>query len=100
MLTRLVFALVAACAACAAAAQSLYWWTDEAGRVHVTDMLPPAGAKNVRRIKPVAGGAPSDPAALVPYVLDLAMKEFPVTLYTSPACAEPCASARDLLNKL
>ena len=97
---RVVFAIVIAAAAFGAAAQQVYWWTDEAGRVHVTDTLPPAGAKDVRRMKPVpGGGAPSKPAAAVPYVLDQAIKQFPVTLYTSPGCAEPCASARELLNK-
>ena len=27
------------------------------------------------------------------------MKDFPVTLYTAPNCTEPCARARDALNK-
>lgn len=99
MLARIVFALALAADAGSAATQELYRWTDEAGRVHITDTPPPVGAKDVRKLKPAAGGAPSKPAAPAPYVLDQAMKQFPVTLYTSPGCAEPCASARELLNK-
>ncbi|HWM43175.1 MAG TPA: glutaredoxin family protein [Burkholderiales bacterium] len=93
-------AFLLAAAAGSAAAQQVYRWTDETGRTHVTDTPPPAGAKDVRRLGPgAAAGAPSKPAAAVPYVLDQAMKQYPVTLYTSPECVEPCARARELLNK-
>jgi glutaredoxin len=34
-----------------------------------------------------------------PYELSLAMKNFPVTLYTSPTCTDPCANARTVLNR-
>ena len=94
---RFLLALVLGAGACAAAAQELYRWTDKQGREHVTDTAPPPGARNVRKINP--GPAPSKPAAEVPYVLDVAMKQYPVTLYTSPNCAEPCGMARELLNK-
>lgn len=98
---RTVFALALAAAACSAAAQQqLYRWTDESGRVHITDTPPPASAKDKRMLKPASvPGAPSKPAAAAPYALDLAMKQYPVTLYTSPNCAEPCGLARELLNK-
>src|ERR1700741_2735156 len=94
---------LAVAAAGSAAAQQLYRWTDENGRTHVTDTPPPAGAKDVRKLRPgaapgAAADAPSKPAA-VPYALEWAMKQYPVTLYTSPGCADPCAGARDLLNK-
>ena len=93
-------AFLLAAAAGSAAAQQVYRWTDENGRTHVTDTPPPAGAKDVRRLGPgAAAGAPSKPAAAVPYVLDQAMKQYPVTLYTSPECVEPCVRARELLNK-
>jgi glutaredoxin len=83
-------------AACAASAQ-LYRWTDENGRVHVTDTPPPASAKNVR--KRALDAAP-DPAAGAsqPYAVQLAAKNYPVTLYTAPDCA-PCGAARALLNQ-
>jgi glutaredoxin len=98
---RLVLALVLGAVACAAAAQELYRWIDERGRTHVTDIPPPPGARDVRKLNPgaVPDSAPAKPAAEVPYVLDVAMKQYPVTLYTSPNCAAPCGMARELLNK-
>ncbi|HJS39168.1 MAG TPA: glutaredoxin family protein [Burkholderiales bacterium] len=88
-----IFAALLA-AACAASAQQMYRWTDERGRVHITDTPPPASAKNVQRRS--ADGAPAEEAPL-PYALQLAAKNFPVTLYTAPDCA-PCGQARALLN--
>ena len=96
MLARLLLTAVLACAACAAAAQQLYRWTDENGRTHMTDTPPPPGAKNVRRINAAAGGAAQKPA---PVGLERPMRDFPVTLYSSINCADPCAAARELLNK-
>ena len=94
----LVLALILALGATGAGAQQLYRWVDEKGRVHVTDTPPPPGAREVRRTKP---GAKPEPAveAPTPFVLQRAIKEFPVTLYTSPGCAEPCARARQTLNE-
>jgi glutaredoxin len=94
--------LAAALAAGAAAvsAQQLYRWTDENGRVHVTDTPPPPSAKGVQKRKPAA--VSTDKAASPqqqPYELAQAMKDYPVTLYTSPICKEPCADARAALNK-
>ena len=99
MPTRLLLVLAIAIAAIGnrAAAQELYRWTDKQGREHVTDTAPPPGARNVRKINP--GPASSKPSAEVPYVLDVAMKQYPVTLYTSPNCAAPCGMARELLNR-
>jgi glutaredoxin len=86
--------LVLACAA--AQAQQLYRWTDEKGRVHITDTPPPASAKAVQKQKPPS--AASD-AGQLPFELATATKDFPVSLYTSPNCKEPCASARTALNQ-
>ena len=83
-------------AACAASAQQLYRWTDDTGRVHITDTPPPASARNVQQ-KPAAGSGPSD--AQQPFELRQAVQNFPVTLYTAPACKEFCAMARTHLNK-
>ncbi|MEO8716834.1 MAG: DUF4124 domain-containing protein [Burkholderiales bacterium] len=82
-------------AACAASAQ-LYRWTDDQGRVHVTDTPPPASAKDVR--KRAADATPAAAAVNLPYAVQLAAKSYPVTLYTAPACA-PCGAARALLNQ-
>ena len=45
--------------------------------------------------------AQSRPAAepQVPYELQRAQKDFPITLYTAPICKEPCELARAALNK-
>ena len=99
-LARAVLFLTLAAAAFCAAAQRVYRWTDEQGRTHVTDTPPPASAKSVRRVNPgAAAGAAAQPEAQVPYSLEMARKQYPVTLYTSPGCAEPCMLARDHLNK-
>jgi glutaredoxin len=87
-----VFTLCAA----SAQAQQMYRWTDEKGGVHITDTPPPPSAKGVQKQKP-ATVAPESPQQ--PYELALAMKDYPVTLYTSPICKEPCAQAREALNK-
>lgn len=81
-----------------AAAQQLYRWTDERGRVHITDTPPPPSARSVQKKSYSSGGAASA-AAPTSYELQQAMKDFPVTLYTSPICKEPCASARAALNR-
>jgi len=80
----------------AAASAQLYRWTDEKGRVHITDTPPPPSARNVQR-----KGADVRPgvAAQTPFALTEAVKNFPVTLYTSPSCKAPCADARAALNK-
>jgi glutaredoxin len=84
-------------AVCAASAQQLYRWTDDQGRVHVTDTPPPPAAKAAQKkqVAP-ASAAPAETAGL-PYAVQLAAKDSPVTLYTAPDCA-PCGEARSLLN--
>ena len=82
-------------AACMASAQQLYRWTDETGRVHITDTPPPASARNVQQ---KSSGSPASEAQQ-PFELRQAVQNFPVTLYTAPACKEICAMARTHLNK-
>jgi glutaredoxin len=89
-------ALAAVLLACAASAGAqLYRWTDEKGKVHFSDTPPPAGAREVRR-KDVASGSASSAESL-PFALRQPMKDYPVTLYSSPSC-ESCGPARALLN--
>jgi glutaredoxin len=90
---RAVFALALTLAASAAAAQ-IYRWTDEKGKVHITDTPPPPGAKNVQKHRPASAPQAVDSD---PYVLQLARKNAPITLYSTPDC-EPCSAARKLLN--
>lgn len=79
-----------------AAAQELYRWTDDQGRVHITDTPPPASAKNVQKKSYASTPAEGEQ---MPYELAQAIKDFPVTLYTAPICNEPCQDARDALNQ-
>lgn len=94
MSLRVAIAFVLAVYAVAASAQ-LYRWSDEKGRVHITDTPPPASARGAQRLN-VPGNTV---AAQAPYELERATEAFPVTLYTSPSCKAPCASARSALNK-
>jgi glutaredoxin len=64
--------------------------------VHITDTPPPASARNVQK-KSAAGNA--SVSAQTPYELAQAIRNFPVTLYTSPSCKQPCANARTVLNQ-
>ena len=90
---RTVLAAALSLAAFAASAQ-VYRWTDDKGRVHVTDTPPPASAKNVRK----SGDAPAQEASPAePFTLQQARKNFPIKLYTTPGC-DACAEARKLLN--
>ena len=94
MLARLSFGLLIALLAGIAAAQQMYRWTDENGRTHITDTPPPASAKSARKVKPAASSAEG-----LPYILQQAVDRFPVTLYTSADCADPCRMAREHLAK-
>jgi glutaredoxin len=91
----LLFAILLG-AACAASAQ-LYRWTDQNGRVHITDTPPPPGARNVQRRSAPGGGTAAAEDGNLPFSVQSAAKNFPVTLYTAPDC-EPCGAARKLLN--
>ena len=83
-------------AATAAQAQQLYRWTDEKGRVHITDTPPPASATNVQRRKPPAAPVGESQQS---FELGQAVKDFPVTLYTSSDCKQGCTAARAALNR-
>lgn len=80
--------------ACAAQAQ-LYRWVDEKGSVHYTDHPPPASAKKVEEKKFIDNVIQTDK---LPYASQLAVKNFPVTLYTGD-CGAACISAKAYLAK-
>jgi glutaredoxin len=95
---RCALAFLLVLVASSALAQAQLWrWTDERGRVHITDTPPPPNAKNVQA--PTKSGREKDAeaAANEPYALQMARKDFPVTLYSTPGC-EACGEARKLLN--
>ena len=96
--TRILIALLLCAAAYSAGAQ-MYRWTDEKGGVHFSSTPPPPGARNVQK-KGAAGAEPATGAAsgaALPFSVQQAQKDFPVTLYTTPGC-EGCDAARKLLN--
>jgi hypothetical protein len=86
MKMRAPIAVVLCAAALAALAQPLYRWTDEKGRVHITDTPPPASARNVQRKSGAGNVAESQQG----FEVSQAARTFPVTLYTAPACQEYC----------
>jgi glutaredoxin len=79
-----------------ATAGKLYKWVDKDGRVHYTDQLPPPEAKTTERKQ--LGDKASD-APVVPYALQQAAKNFPVTLYTADQCGDACSQASALLGQ-
>jgi glutaredoxin len=93
---RLLIAILL-CATAGVAGAQMYRWTDASGKVHYSSTPPPAGAKDVR---PQAAPRPSSAAAPAPAqsaALEQAMKDHPVTLFTTPGC-DACDEARKLLN--
>jgi hypothetical protein len=90
---RWILTLVIVLAAMPAGAE-LYKWVDADGNVHYTDTPPPANARKAERKK--LTDKPS--AASVPYSLQQAVKNFPVTLF-SYDCGEGCTKAVALLAK-
>lgn len=78
-----------------AGAAEMFRWVDADGKVHYTDAPPPPTAKNVQQKKL---GDKAGSGAQMPYALQQAVKNFPVTLYSS-ACGDACTSARALLSK-
>jgi len=74
----------------------MYRWVDDNGKVHYSDRAPLSGAKNVQKQSISVGQSSS---ASLPYALQQAVRNSPVTLYTSEDCRETCAQARELLNQ-
>jgi glutaredoxin len=87
----------ALCLAAFAATAQVYRWTDDKGRVHITDTPPPASAKSVRKSGGPAPAGAAAASAPEPFELQQARSKYPITLYTTPGC-EACAEARKLLN--
>ena len=74
-----------------------YRWVDEKGRVQFGD-APPATAKSVRKTNAKAA-VPAEAPQQLPFEVQQAQKDFPVTLYTAPVCKQPCELARAALNR-
>jgi glutaredoxin len=86
--------LLAALATCAIA-QDAYRWVGKDGKVHYSDAPPPADAQKVepkRLDASVVSGAEK-----YSYETRRAAADFPITLYVSADCGNPCESARKYL---
>lgn len=89
-----VFALLLAVPAAAPAQQ--YRWTDEKGVVRYSDTPPPPTARSVQKLNVTVPRA-GEPQPL--FELTRLQRDYPVKLYTSPTCKEPCELARQALNR-
>ncbi len=78
-----------------AAQADMYRWEDANGKIHYSDTPPPPNARNVEH-KKITGGKPDE--LPLPYTLQQAVKNFPVTLYTTD-CGEACTRAQQVLAK-
>jgi len=80
-----------------AQAAQLYRWVDDKGRVEWRDTPPPANAKAKKVEQRTIGGSVIETSTL-PYSVQQAVRNFPVTLYTSN-CGEGCDKARAHLTR-
>jgi glutaredoxin len=78
----------------ASAHAQLYRWVGPDGKVTYSDTPPPSSAKQVEK-KDVGASGPN--TSNFPYELAQAVKNSPVTLYTTAKCA-PCDDARTMLK--
>ena len=88
-----LFALAIALASGPLSSAQLYRWVDEKGNVEWRDTPPPANAKQVEQR---TVGSNTIQTSTLPYSVQQAVKNFPVTLWTTD-CGEPCTQARNHL---
>jgi len=74
----------------------LYRWTDEQGKTHYTDTPPPPSAKGVQKKSMRGNTAVTTQES---YAMQEAAKNFPVTLYISESCDDPCKNGLAYLRK-
>ena len=75
-------------------AGEVFRWVDKNGKVHYGD-VPPAAAQAERRKL----GDSVEQGEDISFEARRAQQNFPVTLYVSDTCTEPCTQARNLLRK-
>ena len=87
---KIILVMVLLATSNAVLAAQLYRWVDENGKVEYRDTPPPSSAKKVevRRF----GGGTVDTSSL-PFSVQQAARNFPVTLWSAP-CGAPCDQAR------
>jgi glutaredoxin len=76
-------------------AAQLYRWVDEKGNVEYRDTPPPSSAKKVEQ-RTLGGGTVE--ASSLPFSVQQAARNFPVTLWNS-SCGAPCDQARAHLTR-
>jgi hypothetical protein len=89
---RMLFAVLMSIAPLAQA--ETYKWVDADGTIHYSDQPPPPSARKSERMQ--LGDKPGEVS--MPYVLQQAVKNFPVTIFVYD-CGEGCDRARALLAK-
>lgn len=94
LLAVLISALMTAIPAQAA---QLYRWVDDKGRVEWRDTPPPANTK-AKKVEQRTVGGSSIETSNMPYGLQQAVRNFPVTLYIND-CGEACDKARTHLTR-
>ena len=72
-----------------------YRWVDSEGKIHYSDTPPPPSAKKIEQKRLSTKPGATQP---LPYELQLAVRNFPVTLFNSE-CGAGCTQARQLLAK-
>ncbi len=75
------------------ASAQMYKWVDANGKTHFSDQPPPPSA----RAAPIKSSTGSTGGVQLPYALAQAVRNYPVTLYTTTSCAG-CDQGRALLK--
>ncbi len=76
-------------------AQTTYRWVNAAGQTVFSDQAPPPDAKQVVKISSAVSGDDQQ----LSYAMRQAVEKYPVILYTSTNCGDPCVQGRALLNE-
>jgi glutaredoxin len=78
----------------------LYKWRDEDGITRYSDQMPPAGARNVQKLKSTASLLSAERTAnLMPEESQEAARKHPISLYAFTDCGEVCKKAEAFLDK-
>jgi glutaredoxin len=91
-----ILTALAILSAAPAGAAQLYRWVDDKGNVEYRDTPPPSSAKKVETRS--IGGGPSVDTGGLPFSVQQAVKNYPVTLWNA-ACGAPCDQARTHLAR-
>jgi glutaredoxin len=91
-----ILAGILAIMSCGAQAGGVYRWVDEAGKVHYGDTRAPE-VTTAEKKKFGSSQATGDEG--LTFETRRAKQHFPVTLYVTDSCGDPCKQARNLLSQ-